>query len=89
MVQNLAAPNLSGIARDIIDVSPDDNDDLPNTDRCIGLRITTGGVLKLHTLGGGSTIRTVSAASGEYLPVLVTRVLATDTTATGIQALYS
>ena len=79
---NRAIP-LSGPASDIVSVTPSDVTDLE--DVAIALYVETGGVLSLETVGGGS--RTVVVADNAILPVGVSRVNASDTTASGIHAL--
>ena len=78
-----AAP-ISGPATDIAPVTPDDGADLP--DAAIALYVQTGGVVVIDTVGGG-VARAVPVGDGAFLPVGVTRVRATGTTATGIHAL--
>ena len=78
---------LAGQIGDLIDVTPDDGADIPTDRDVVGLVSTSGGVAKVHTLLGGDQIRTVTLVPGVPFVLFVTRVLATDTTATGIQAL--
>ena len=75
---------INGPATDIVPVTPDDAADLP--DVAIALYVQTGGVVVIDTVGGG-VARAVTVADGVFLPVGVTRVRATGTTAAGIQAL--
>ena len=75
---------IGGPATDIVPVIPDDANDL--TDAAIALFVTTGGDLTIETVRGVG-IRAVSVADQTLLPVGVTRVWATGTTATGIHAL--
>ncbi|WP_420585448.1 spike base protein, RCAP_Rcc01079 family [Ruegeria sp.] len=75
--------NLSGPARDIAPVTPSDATDLP--DVAIGLFVESGGALVITTVRGET--RTVQVADFSILPVGVTRVHATGTTATGIHAM--
>lgn len=51
------------------------------------LYVTVGGNVNVQLAGGGTAVLT-SLVSGQILPIAVTRVLATSTTATGIVALY-
>lgn len=76
-------PALSGPAHDIAPVVPSDGTDL--ADVAIGLYIETGGALTLTTVRG--EVRTVQLADFSILPVGVTRVHASGTTASGIHAM--
>lgn len=67
-------------------VTPDDGADLPGG-ACIGLYITGAGNVSVNLVGAGTAVLT-SLGAGQFVPVAVTRVLATATTATGIYALY-
>lgn len=73
---------LSGPATDYLPVSPSDTTDL--SDVAIGLYVETGGALAVITLAG--TTRIIAVPDNFTLPLAVTRVLATGTTATGIHA---
>ncbi|SET86804.1 spike base protein, RCAP_Rcc01079 family [Oceanicella actignis] len=75
---------LAGPATDIVPVTPDDAVDLP--DAAIALFVTVGGDVVIDTVRGGGP-RTVTVADQTLLPVGVTRVRATGTTAAGIHAL--
>lgn len=79
----LRAASLSGPARDILPVTPDDAADLPGV--AIGLFVETGGAIGIETVTGGT--RTLNVPDFSLLPVGVRRVFATGTTATGIHAL--
>ena len=71
-------------------VTPSDSVDLPpapDGGTCRALYITGAGNVSVNLLGGGTAVLT-GLAAGQILPVGVTRVLSTSTTATGIQALY-
>jgi len=76
-------PSLSGPARDIQPVTPNDTTDLPVV--ATALYVEIGGDLTLVTVAGEQ--RVVAVADYALLPVGVRRVLATGTTATGIHAL--
>lgn len=67
---------------DSVDISPG-----PDGGTCRGLYITGAGNVNVNLLGGGTAVLT-GLSAGQYVVVGVTRVLATSTTATGIQALY-
>ena len=75
--------SLSGPARDVAPVTPSDTTDLAEV--AIGLYIETGGAVAMTTVRGET--RTVQVADFSILPVGVTRVHATGTTASGIHAL--
>lgn len=75
--------SLSGPARDLLPVTPNDSVDLAKV--AVGLFVQTGGAVSIVTVAGGT--RTVTVPDFSVLPVGVTRVRATGTTATGIHAL--
>ncbi len=75
--------SLSGPARDLLPVTPNDSVDLAKV--AVGLYVQTGGAVSIVTVAGGT--RTVTVPDFSVLPVGVTRVRATGTTATGIHAL--
>ena len=77
------ASGLAGPARDAAPVAPSDTTDLP--DAAIGLYVETGGAVVMTTVRGAT--RTIQVADFSILPVGVTRVHATGTTASGIHAL--
>ena len=64
-------------------ITPSDSEDLPRVTRAIFA--AGGGVVKWHNLGGQEQHTTV--ADGERVPIKARRVLATGTTATGIEGL--
>ncbi len=71
-------------------VTPSDSVDLPLNSTGHGVRrlyITGAGNVAVNLAGGGTATLTGLTANTIY-EVAVTRVLATNTTATGIQALY-
>jgi hypothetical protein len=71
-------------------VTPSDAVDLPlgpDGGDCRGVYVTGAGNVNVNLLNGGTAVLT-GLAAGQYVVVGVTRVLATSTTATGIQALY-
>lgn len=67
------------------DVTPSDSADLAMTTR--GLYVGVAGNVKI-TLAGGSTVTLTDLASGVVHPLRVSRVWSTDTTATGIVAVW-
>ena len=74
---------LSGPARDLMPVAPDDASDLSKT--AVSLYVETGGSLSLVTEAGEA--RDVTVPDFMVLPWGVRRVNATGTTASGIHAL--
>lgn len=76
-------PLLSGPALDALPVTPSDSADLLHV--AIGLYIETGGAVSVVTALG--QVRTLNVADFSLLPLGVSRVRATGTTATGIHAL--
>ncbi|WP_208347305.1 spike base protein, RCAP_Rcc01079 family [Pseudaestuariivita rosea] len=73
---------LNGPAADIAPVTPNDTQDLP--DVALALYAETGGIIRFVSIKGAE--RTVEVADRAILPVGVTRVLQTGTTATGLHA---
>jgi hypothetical protein len=77
--------NLTGLCRDIIPVTPNNDADIAAGTVAVGIKCTgDAGNVAIVTAAGET--RTYPIASGEELPVGVSRVLATGTTATGIWA---
>jgi len=74
---------LSGPARDLMPVTPDDAADLSTT--AVSLYVETGGTLSLVTEAGEA--RGVTVPDFMVLPLGVRRVNATGTSAAGIHAL--
>ena len=75
--------SLESPARRAEAVTPSDSDDLPNFSRA--LYVGGAGDLEVTTVGGDTV--TLTAASG-LLPICVSRVRASGTSATGIVALW-
>ena len=73
---------LSGPARDIAPVVPNDGADLGFT--AVGLYVETGGTLTLVTVSGGT--RSFSVPDFSIVPIGVSQVLETGTSAAGIHA---
>lgn len=71
------------VATDLIPITTSDTVDLERAARAI--RVGTGGTLRITTLRG--EVRNTNVIDGEVLLVGVTRVHATGTTATGLEAL--
>ena len=77
--------NLTGFARDIVPVTPNDSADIEADAVALGITCkTAAGDVVVTTVAGND--RTYPIAVGEELPVGITRVKATGTTATGIWA---
>ena len=71
--------NLTGLARDIIPITPSDSTDLTNVALGIICKGTAGDVVVITEKGN---TRTYPIAAEEILPVGIRRVLSTGTTAT-------
>ena len=77
------ARSMQGPATDALPVTPDDTNDLPMVS--IALYVETGGTVVVDSVAGET--RTITLADFSILPVGITRVRATGTTAEGIHAL--
>lgn len=73
-------PSLSDPTRDIISVTPSDSVDLPQVG--VAFYAETAGTVSLITAAGKT--RTIPVAEFMIVPVGVSRILSTGTTATGI-----
>jgi hypothetical protein len=80
------SPGLSGPASHAFAVTPDDGTDLAVVTR--GLYVGTGGDVSLVLKGDAVPVTFVGVAGGTVLPLRVTRVRATGTTAADIVGLY-
>lgn len=78
------APGLESPATGAVHVSPSDTVNLATVSRA--LNAGTSGSVQVTMLDGGVVSLTIAA--GSVLPVRVTRVWATGTTATGLVALF-
>jgi len=77
--------NLSGFSRDVVPVTPSDEDDISPGGAALAIVCKgTAGNVAFVTIEGNT--RTYPIALGEILPTGITRVLDTGTTATGIWA---
>lgn len=76
-------PGLESPPSHILNVSPNDNQDMPTS--CRALNVATDGLVRVTLVGG--TTGTVFIAAGVTFPLRAKRVWATGTTATGIAAL--
>lgn len=77
--KNRAVP-LSGPALDLVPITPDDNASFPEMG--VAFYATTGGNVALVTASGAS--RTVAVADYMLVPLGVSKILQTGTTASGI-----
>lgn len=77
------AASIQGPARDLLPVTPDNNTDLAQV--AVALFVETGGTVSIVTVNGNT--RTVTLPDFSLLPVGATRVMATNTSASGIHAL--
>lgn len=65
-------------------IIPNDTTELPTVTRA--LNVATSGAVRVTTLSGDTV--TLFVAAGGVMPIRVSRILATGTTATGIVGLY-
>lgn len=79
--QDVQTPDYDGYA-----VTADDSNDLPNGP-CKAIYVTGAGNVAVNLVGGGTATLT-SMVAGQILPISVSRIKSTSTTATGIFALY-
>ncbi len=78
-------------AHDAVSVTPSDTVDIPGTDTrgvCIYIGSIADGTDIKVIMESGNPVTFKGLSAGSFLPILVTRVLATGTTATEILALY-
>lgn len=80
-----SSPNTALPAENAIAVTPDDDTDLEFTTRAV--LIGGGGDIEVVMAGAGNTV-VMTVADGAFLPIRVSRIKATNTTATGIVALW-
>lgn len=78
-------PGLESPIEDGASIAPDDVDDLDDVTRAIW--VGTGGNVKVDLKGSG-TVTLNNVADGTMLPLRVTKVHATDTTASNMVALW-
>lgn len=76
---------LSGPADNLVAITPSDSTDLANVSRAI--YVGGAGNIVVTPAGGGSNV-TLTVVAGAVLPIRVSRVLSTGTTATGLVNLY-
>ena len=86
-VQGNFAAQVRVFAHDAISVTPGAARIANTEDRGVCLYVGNSGDVEV-IMESGSTIIFTNVPSGSFLPVLVTHVLAANTTATGIIALY-
>ena len=77
------SPSLSTPATSVIDITPDDANDLSHV--TVALNVSTRGRVRVTTQNGDIT--DVSISPGVAFPLRVRRVWATGTTATGLRGL--
>ena len=78
-------------AHDAVAVTPHDTNNIPNTTErgcCIYIGAISGGADIKVKMESGNDVIFKGLVAGTFLPILVTRVFATGTTATEIIALY-
>jgi hypothetical protein len=80
------ASGLASPAKFAVAVSPNDSTDLSTFSR--GLYVGGDGDVSVIMVGGGSAVTFAGVLAGTILPIRVSRVRDTDTTATNIVALY-
>lgn len=80
MMEGLTSP-----ADNLVAITPSDSTDLVNVSRAI--YVGGAGNLVVTPYGGGSNV-TLAVVAGAVLPIRVSRVLSTGTTATGLVNLY-
>lgn len=80
-----AAEGLTSPADNQVAITPSDSTDLAFTSRAI--RVGVGGTLVVTPAGGGNDV-TYTVYNGEVLPIRVSRVKATGTTATNLVNWY-
>lgn len=79
------ARTLSDPASDAIPVTPTDSSDLTRMTKALWLPLSaTGGIVRVITEAGNT--RDLPLYPGDLLPIRVTRILATGTTASGVWA---
>ena len=77
----------SGIPVRWIAVTSSDSADLANYKTCIGLYISVAGNIKFECQEGDAV--TIAVTNFSFVPGIIKKVHSTDTTATGIFAMYS
>jgi hypothetical protein len=90
-VQIKTADEVRVFAHDAKSVTPSDTadlDDVESRGACIYVGDVSGGADIKVTMESGSEVTFKGVTAGSFLPILVTRVHATDTTASEILALY-
>ena len=100
-IPRFVSSSVPGVAPSPVDnsdayaVTPADGADLPSgliggvtgTRPTTALAVTGAGNVNVQLFGGGTAVLT-GLAAGQIIPIAVTRVLSTSTTATGIFAVY-
>ena len=80
------SPSDAAPANDYVTITPNDSNDLNRV--CRGLYIGTTGDLAIIGQPGSSAVTFSNVAAGTVLPLRASRVMATNTTAANIIALY-
>ena len=81
-----ALPTVNGPAVDLLPVTPNDSADLPAPARALRCRSDgAAGTVRITTVAG--QVRNTHIDLGQLIPVQFTRVHATGTTATGLEAI--
>jgi hypothetical protein len=73
-------------ADNAVAVTPNDSTDLTYVTRCV--YVGGAGNVTVTMAGGGSNVAYVAVPAGTFMPIRVSRILSTGTTATSILALY-
>ena len=81
-----STPDKMNPARSAVAVTPHDSNNLAQASRA--LYVGVAGDISVEMLGSGSAIIFKAVPAGTILPIQVTRVNSTSTTATNITALY-
>lgn len=79
--------NITGPACGIFAVTPNNDNDLPAVTR--GIYVGAGGdLVVVPAYGDGTAVKFVAVPTGAILPIMVTKVKATDTTAQNLVAMF-
>ena len=81
-----SSPNTALPAENAVAVTPNDSTDLTYTTRAV--LVGTGGDLEVVMAGAGNTVVIAGVPDGAFLPIRVSRIKATNTTASGITAFW-
>ncbi len=81
LTESITAPG-----NNLVAITPSDSTDLPQVSR--GIYVGGAGNLVVTPAAGGSNVTFVGVPAGTVLPIRVSRVLSTSTTATSLINLY-